>query len=55
MWIVYAGVGVVVFIFGVFVIGMLVATVMDWDYRRRNRAWIELKRDHTKPRRPVAK
>jgi hypothetical protein len=38
-----------------FFAAMFIAGIMDWNYRRKNRLWIELQRDHTKQRRPAAK
>jgi hypothetical protein len=48
----------IVLAIGLFVVAMcavVYAAVYDWCYRRRYGAWIELERDHTKPRRPAAK
>lgn len=39
----------------VFFTALLIAGIMDWIHYRRNRLFIELRRDHTKPRRPAAK
>lgn len=33
----------------------LIASIMDWMHYRRNRLFIELSRDHSKPRRPARK
>lgn len=38
-----------------FVGAMIVATILDWNYQRKNRLWIELQRTRYEPRRPAAK
>ena len=53
---------IIYFLFGIpllllvaFVGAFLIASIMDWIHYRRNRLFIELSRDHSKPRRPAAK
>lgn len=54
-WVLYATIGLAITlltaIFGAFV----VAAVLDWNYQRKNRMWINLQRNHNQRRRPVAK
>jgi hypothetical protein len=50
----YVGLLLTVALFLGFFGAMAVATIMDWNYRRKNRLWIELQRtDYRK--RPAAK
>ena len=42
-------------LFVAFVGAFFIAGIMDWMHYRRNRLFIELSRDHSKPRRPAAK
>jgi len=51
----YAVFGLLVVLLMGLVCAIIVASVMDWNYRRKNRLWIELQRDHSKPPRPAAK
>jgi hypothetical protein len=53
--IVYAGFGLALVLLVGFFCAIIVASAMDWYHYRRNRLWIELQRDHSKPRRPAAK
>jgi len=40
---------------GLIFMAFLIASIMDLIHYRRNRLFIELSRDHSKPRRPAAK
>ena len=51
----YAVFGLTVVLLVGFFCAIIVASAMDWYHYRRNRLWIELQRDHSKPRRPAAK
>ena len=55
MIIAYISLGVSIALFVGFVSAMLVATILDWNYRRKNRVLLALKRDYSQPRRPAAK
>lgn len=55
MIIAYLGLGLSLLLFLGFICAIIVASIMDWNYRRKNRLWIELTRDHTIRRRPAAK
>ena len=55
MIIAYIGLGLSLLLLLFFFCAIIVASLMDWYYYRKNRLFIELKRDHTKPRRPAAK
>ena len=54
MWIAYIGLGLTVLLFVGFAGTMIVASLMDWYYYRKNRVWIELRRPNYK-RRSAAK
>ncbi len=54
MWIAYIGLTFAIVLFVLFIGGMIVASVMDWYYYRKNRVWIELQRTNHR-RRPAAK
>lgn len=54
MWIAYIGFAFIVVLLVMFFGGLFVASVLDWNYRRKNRVWIELQRTSYK-RRPAAK
>lgn len=51
MWIGYAGLVFAVGLFAGFIGAVLVATIMDWQYARKNRLWIELQRTNYNRRR----
>lgn len=55
MIVAYIGLGLAALLFVVFFGALIVASVMDWMHYRRNRLFIELSRDHARPRRPAAK
>jgi uncharacterized membrane protein len=55
IYILYVGVGLMALIFGGIFIGGIGAAIYDLWYQRRYRAFIELERDHSKPRRPACK
>ena len=48
MWIAYIGLGLAVLLFVGFFGAMILATIMDWYYYRKNRVWIELRRTNYK-------
>lgn len=54
-WVLYVAIGLSVALFAVIFGAFFVAAIMDWNYQRKNRVWIELQRNHTERRRPVAK
>ena len=54
-WILYIGLGIPIVLFGSIFLAFAVAAVMDWRWQRKNRLFIELRRDHNQPRRPAAK
>ena len=55
MWLAHFALGLFMLLFVMFVVGMTLATVMDWYDNRKNKLWNELQRDHTKRSRPAAK
>ncbi len=55
MFVVYLAVGLMIMLVGFVVGGFLIATFMDWNYRRKNRLLIALTKDYNKRSRPVAK
>ena len=55
MIVAYIGLGVSLFLFVSFFLAIIIASILDWLHYRRNRLFIELERDYTKPRRPAAK
>lgn len=42
-------------LFAGFFVTLLIATIYDVWYAHKNKVWLELQRDHTKPKRPAAK
>lgn len=46
--------GVIIVVMVVFFGGMTIASICDWNYRRKYGAWIALQDDY-KPKRPIAK
>jgi len=54
MYIAYAGLLITGGLFIGFFSGMIIAAIMDWNYRRKNRVLIELQRTNYN-RRPAAK
>ena len=55
IWLVYLSAGLGLLLFAGIIGAFVVAGIMDWKYSRTNRLFIELRRDHTKRRRPLAK
>lgn len=55
MILVYIGLGLCLLLFGGFILAIVYCSIADYLYYRRNRLFIELKRDHTVRRRPAAK
>lgn len=52
LWLTVIALGSLVAFIG---IGFLYATIYDWWYWRKYGAWVTLKHDHTRPRKPLAK
>ena len=55
MIVAYAGLLLAGVLFVGFFGALIIATIMDWNYQRKNRLWIELQRDHNQRRRSAAK
>jgi hypothetical protein len=55
MIVAYIGFTIVILLWVSFFSAMLVASIMDWQYRRKNKLFLELQQDYNKPRRPAAK
>lgn len=52
VWIMF---GLMFFMLAAFIVGMIVASIMDWRYQKKYGPWIALQHDHTRPKRPLAK
>lgn len=55
MCIAYGILSVVALLFALIVGAAIYATAYDFWYARKYRTWVELQKDHTKPRKPAAK
>jgi len=55
MILVYIGFGLTALLFLSFVCAIIIASLMDWHYYHKNKLFIRLKQDYSKPRRPAAK
>lgn len=54
-WLLYSLIGLMILLFGGIFCAAILAALCDLWYQRQNRVFLELQRDHAKPRRPAAK